>query len=244
MVPGRNWMIWAIYSIATNGLFDVCMTMSRTTIINSLLNYFRMDAGSLLKLLNLVITKLPQWKPVPGLYEVISHDIVLELKDAKGKRAIYQKRQKVRFLQDNIVAYLDKAWGDGDIFAEYRCSPGVAVDRFREGHRYNILISLRETKNRGEVEEFHIERQIEQGFTQPVEELQSEIDHRTSDMSMAVIFPKSRPVREAHLIQQNGGRSTALDAKHFTKLPDGRQQVRWHTRQIRLYEAYILRWRW
>ena len=53
----------------------------------------------------------------------------------------------------------------GNPFAAYRCAPGKAVDRYREGHRWRVLISLRQTKNKGDVEEFFIEREIRDGFT-------------------------------------------------------------------------------
>ena len=64
-----------------------------------------------------------------GLYEVLDFEHTLELCDAKGKKAIYHKRQKVRLLQDYVAAYVDQAWGRGEIFADYRCSPGMPVDR-------------------------------------------------------------------------------------------------------------------
>ena len=44
-----------------------------------------------------------------GMYEVLEHDVVLELKDSKGKRAFVRKRQKVRYRQNNIIAYQDQA---------------------------------------------------------------------------------------------------------------------------------------
>lgn len=40
-----------------------------------------------------------------GMYEVLEHYVVLELKDTQGKRALVRKRQKVRYLQNNIIAY-------------------------------------------------------------------------------------------------------------------------------------------
>src|SRR5262249_13288516 len=88
-----------------------------------------------------------------GMYEVLEQQCCLEILDREGKEAVYFKRQRVRFLQNNIIAFQDQAWGDGNIFADYKCSPGVPVDRYREGYRYRILISLRQTKNRGDVEE-------------------------------------------------------------------------------------------
>jgi hypothetical protein len=44
--------------------------------------------------------------------------------------AIVDRQEEVRFLQGNVVAFADYAWGDGQIFADYRCSPGVPVDRY------------------------------------------------------------------------------------------------------------------
>jgi len=31
----------------------------------------------------------------------------------------------VRYLQDNVIAYRDQAWGDGEILVDYRCTPGI-----------------------------------------------------------------------------------------------------------------------
>ncbi len=52
-----------------------------------------------------------------GMYEVLEYESVLELKDKRGKRARFQKREKVRYRQNNIIAYQDHAWGDGEILS-------------------------------------------------------------------------------------------------------------------------------
>jgi len=179
-----------------------------------------------------------------GMYEVLEQEVQLELLDERGEMAIYRKRQRVRFLQDNTIAYQDKAWGDGEIFANYKCSPGVAVDQYREGHHYCVLISLRETKKRDDVEEFRIERTIKNGFTKPVEDLQIEIEHPTKQMVFSVVFPTSRLPKEVVLIEKHLTRTTPLEVKHRSVLPDGRHQWSWTTAKPRLFEAYILRWEW
>ena len=179
-----------------------------------------------------------------GMYEVLEYESRLELKDIEGKKAVFYKRQRVHFLQDHIIAFQDKAWGDGEIFADYKCSPGAAVDRYREGHRYRVLISLRETKNRGDIEEFHIERTVTNGFTKKVEAFQTEIDHITRKLSVSIVFPRKRLPKQITLIEQNATRSTSLGPQHTRKLPDGRQQITWSTMKPELFEAYILRWEW
>lgn len=179
-----------------------------------------------------------------GMYEVLEFESQLELPDTKGKNAILHKRQRVRFLQDNIIAFQDQASGEGDIFADYQCSPGVAVDRYRDGHRHRILISLRETRNRGDVEDFRIERTIKDGFTRASEYFQTEINHRTRSVSVSVLFPHNRPPRRVTLVEQNATRTTALGPENEHPLPDGRVQVMWKAEKPRLFETYILRWEW
>ena len=179
-----------------------------------------------------------------GMYEVQEHEVQLELKDTSGKQAIYTKHQRVRFLQDNIIAYQDQAWGDGDIFADYKCSPGVAVDRYRDGYRWRILISLRQTKNFGDVEDFHIERTITDGFIGDVQQFQTQIDHQTKKLTLRLVFPQKRLPKAVLLIELNATRTKALGPEHRSILPDGREQVTWETDKPRLFEAYILRWTW
>ena len=179
-----------------------------------------------------------------GSYEVLEHDVTLELHDTKGEHATYLKHQKVRFLQDNVIAYQDQAWGDGDIFEEYKCSPGVPVDKYREAYRYRILISLRETKNYGDIEEFHIERKIRGGFVGDTQDFQTQVDQRTYKLSISVIFPKKRPPKELWLLERNSTKTFPLTPEQITTLPDGRVQATWVSNKPRLFEAYTLRWKW
>jgi len=66
------------------------------------------------------IQKVMQGRSYRGLYEVLEYESTLELKDQGGKRATFKKREKVRYLQDNVIAYQDQAWGDGEILVNYR----------------------------------------------------------------------------------------------------------------------------
>jgi hypothetical protein len=179
-----------------------------------------------------------------GMYEVLDYDTTLELVDPRGETAIFKKRQRIKFLQDNVLAFQDYAWGDGDIFGEYKCSPGVEVDRYQEGDRWNILISLRETKSAGDVEDFYIDRTVKGGFTQAEESRQVEVRHRMRHLRVAVIFPKKRRCQRAVLVERSRNKTVVLDERHFADLPDGRQVVSWETSKIRRFEVYTLKWRW
>lgn len=218
---------------------------SRTSwLLQSLVPLLNSDLIALLGALWRLGRRILKARAHEGMYEVLEYTSRLELQDTKGERAIFYKRERVRFLQDNIIAFQDQASGEGEIFADYKCSPGEAVDRYREGHRYRILISLRETKKRGDIEEFHIERSIGGGFTRDDEYFQTEVDHPTKKLSVSVVFPKRRRPKQITLVEQNSTRTIHLGPQHTRTLPDGRQQVTWSTDKPRLFEAYILRWSW
>jgi hypothetical protein len=219
-------------------IYIVLTENTSTSILSTILNS---------EFLRWFLTELIQfWRSsqFKGVYKVESHHATLELLDEQGQRAIYSKRQKVTFLQDGVFAIQDQAWGDGDIFADYRCSPGIAVDRHIESYRWKILISLRATKNRGDTEEFIMERTIRNGFTTSTEHFQSQIDHPTKQLTLSVIFPRQRLPKTVFVMEQNVKRSFALSKEYGIPLSQGRVQYQWEVEKPRLYEAYILRWEW
>ncbi len=183
-------------------------------------------------------------RQLPGTYEVLDYETKLELLDPQGKVAVYIKHQKVQFLQDNVIAFQDQAWGDGEIFSDYKCSPGYPVDTYRDGNKYRVLISLRETKNRGDIEDFHIERTIKDGFVRPVEDYQVDIDHSTRRLSLTVVFPKDRTPKQVKVIEQKSQQTKEMSADSLQQLPDGRWQIAWEPERARLHEVYIVRWEW
>ena len=87
--------------------------------------------------------KLIQARSYWGIYEVLEYESTLELKGWGWKRATFNKREKVRYLQDNVIVFQDQTWGDGEILVNYRCSPGKPVDRYRSSHKTHILMALR-----------------------------------------------------------------------------------------------------
>jgi hypothetical protein len=179
-----------------------------------------------------------------GVYEILDYDSTLELKDPKGETAIFKRQQRVKFLQDYIMAFQDYVWGEGDPFADYQVSPGVLVDKYQEGDQWNLLVSLRETRNAGDITDFHTERTIKHGFVNDEEWWQVEIRHRTRQFKLSIIFPKKRRCRRAVLIQRTRQRTAVLGPEHFTDLPDGRQGLTWETKKLRRFETYTIKWWW
>ena len=179
-----------------------------------------------------------------GIYDVLEHHTVLQLRDTNGDVAMVKRQQKVRFLQDHVAAITDHAWGDGKIFAAYDCSPGVPVDFYQDGSRHTILISLRETKSRGDVLMFVIRRKIVGGFREPDESWETAIYHRIKHLEITIVFPKGRSCQKATVTQRSTSKTIALGPKHFQFLEDGRQHLTWEIRNPRLHDRYSLKWRW
>ena len=179
-----------------------------------------------------------------GVYETLEYESKLEIKNRKGTRATFTKRKKIRYLQDNIIAYQDYGWGDGEILLNYRTSRGKAVDHYRSGYKTYILLSLREVKNRGDVDEFNIQWNIRNGFLTEDGYWATDISQRTKQLKVNIVFPKSRPPQKTIIEESNRKRTQVLGAEAKKQLPDGRWRVTWEKKKPKLYEIYILRWVW
>ena len=179
-----------------------------------------------------------------GIYEVLDYESTLELLDKKGHNAKFQKRKKVRYLQDNVIAFQDHAWGDGEILKNYKTSTGVLVDQYRSGYKTHILLSLREEKNKGDVDVFNISWDIRCGFLKSDGFWDTDITQRTKRIRVHVIFPKDRLPYRVILQETNRHRTHYLGNEYRKRLADGRMKVTWEKKNPKLYEHYLMKWRW
>jgi hypothetical protein len=179
-----------------------------------------------------------------GLYAVLNHQASLTLHDNHGECATVHKKQRVRYLQNHTMAYQDEAWGDGEILQNYQCSPGIVADQYTPDQKTYILISLREPKKRGDVDEFDIQWQAHNGFVREYESWSIDINHHTTNFDMAVIFPKDRPPLSVHAIEQRGNKQKKFELHNKMRLSDGRWKVVRKIAKPRLNSRYTLRWHW
>lgn len=179
-----------------------------------------------------------------GVYEMLDYETTLVLHDTKGIKATLNKRMKVKYLQDNIIAFQDYAWGDGKFLRNYKSSPGIKVDQYKLGYKTVVLLSLREIKNRGDIDEHNIEWEIKDGFLKSDGFWETSVTSRMKKLRVSVIFPKDRPPLHLTLIESNRRKTRVLGDEHIKKLPDGRCKVCWQKRKPILYEHYLLRWEW
>ena len=179
-----------------------------------------------------------------GMYEVLDYETTLELIDKKGEKARLRKRKTVRYLQDNIIASQDFAWGDGKFLVNYQVTPGEPVDRYRLDNKTIILISLKGIKNKGDVDEFNIGWEIHKGFLKDYCWWTTEVSHRFKRAKVNVIFPESRPPLKVLLVEHNIKRTKPIENNKIKQLPNGRWKVTWESDNPRLHERYIIKWKW
>lgn len=177
-------------------------------------------------------------------FEVLSYESTLQLRDPQGHKAVFLRRTHLRFLQDYTIAIQDFVWGDGDPISDYKISPGIIADRYRDGERWNLLISLRQTKGRNDEETFNVERTVRNAFTGQQEWVQAETWLPFRKLCLRVQFPKSRPCKRAWVIERSRNRTTQLNIEHFHTLADGRTEVVWQRQSPRRGEIFTLKWDW
>ena len=220
------------------------MASSRARVLDALLSTgFISTLKEILALLRNTAAFLAE-RRLQGIYEVLEQQRTVEIHDPNGHAVTVDTTERVRFRQNHVAAITDYVWGDGDMLAEYRCSPGVPVDCYKEGSRYAILISLREHRNHGDELCLRTHRKIIDGFTRPEECWENDIYHRMGSSEIRVLFPKERKCQRATVARRNSGKTIALGPEHFQILPDGSQQLSWVIKKPKLHERYVLHWEW
>ena len=180
----------------------------------------------------------------PGMYEVLNYESTLEILDSEGITGIVKKVEKVKFLQDNIIAIQDQVWGINHSISDYICSPGLPVDFYQSGYKTYVIVSLREVKNKGDIEILNFEWKLEGKPVRKYGYWETFIDRSTNNLNVKIIFPPNRPPIRVWGIERNKKNTIELDEKSLTQLPDRRWQIVWDKKNPRLYENYTIKWEW
>ena len=178
------------------------------------------------------------------MYEALRYESTLELLDNSGDDARFEKHAHVRYLQNDVIAYQDQIWSDGDAPLDYHCSPGVVVDQYRPAQTTTVLISLRERKQRGDEDDYHIQWRIHNGFRRSHELWQTTIYYRIHVAYIRVVFPPERPPLETWGVEEGSQRRNQPTELKQQQLPDGRWLVLWEIQTPKLHGRYNLHWHW
>lgn len=105
----------------------------------------------------------------------------------------------MRFLAEEAGVVRDLVWGDGVVFQRYAVTGARAVHARREGPKHVVWLGLPERPSKGERATVRSTRTIVDGFTEPDEYFELEVERPTRLLSLTLVFPESRPPRRASL---------------------------------------------
>ena len=179
-----------------------------------------------------------------GMYEVLNYESTLEIMDPRGMVGKINKSEKVRFLQDNVIAIQDQVWGfDKDIF-DYKCSPGVPVDFHEVGHKTLIVISLRELRSKNDEIDLNMQWYLKGNSIGKAGIWETYINQYTNQLNLSIIFPVDRPPLRIWISEGNKKKSLDLDKKSLMRLPNNQWKITWEKKNPRIFETYSLNWEW
>jgi hypothetical protein len=180
-----------------------------------------------------------------GPYEVLSEEITWDLVEPDGSEVIVEKSRDVRFLQNNSLIWMDYAWGDGEIMAEYECSPGDLVDRFNVGDRLWLIISLKSARSRGDPEKLTSRRKVRDGFRKGREWVSWEIVEKTHHLKLSIVFPEDRACRTAYKSSKRGPHlGQAIDVSDLPYASDGRRMLVINEKRLKVGDIRTITWEW
>ena len=170
------------------------------------------------------------------LYETITFDSRLEIGE-EGRIAHFLRRQRVRFLEDDVTIFLDRVWGDGVLFASYDTGSTRIIDAFptRRGELV-VLLGLPRPFRKGETFEVVTERKIFGAFTDQNAYWELTMSAPTQTLSLDV---SDRGSRGTNAVYVAAPRLRGLDVVRH-----GKHSLRLKVDSPSLYVPYRLEWRW
>jgi len=173
-------------------------------------------------------------------YEILDYRLRLTLHDREGMRATFRRSQTIRFLQAGVSGILDHAWGSGIVMTTYYNDAGCLADSFRDEGRRHMVVRLKRAMGPGEMLTFHVERTTMASFVAEDQWwMETTIDHPIRNLSVEVVFPRTRAPLYALLDHSGDERSMPV---HWRA--DGRYQVRFDLGAADAHAPYFIRWAW
>lgn len=216
-------------------VFDLATQV--TTVANALTAFLSQVRATLTALAPFRAASLPLTD-----YENLRLDIRLTILDTQGRKAILERRQRVRFQVPDSGIVRDLLWGEGNQLARYASRGATRLGLRREGSRQALMLSLPHRPAQDERATIRSRRVITDGLLQRSEYCEAAIERQTQDISVTVLFPRGRAPHDAQLVASGGATfSKSVPVHHDAR---GRASLKWQRRTPQLDTIYSLRWSW
>lgn len=188
-------------------------------------------------------SKFHEWRK-PGMYEVLNYESTLEIMNTSGTVAKFQKSEKIRFLQDNVIAVQDQVWGINNTIFGYKCSLGIPVDFYQSGYKTYVLISLRGVRSKKDEVDINTQWYLRGEAIGKNGTWETYINQCTQKINLSIIFPAERPPLKAWVNERNKKKTFEIEKKSFTQLANNKWKITWEKRNPQMYETYAIDWEW
>jgi hypothetical protein len=200
------------------------------------------SAALLVAIVAVFVYALRQRTLFAGPYRVIDETVTWEFTAPDGLQAFHSKRQQVVF-NYLVIAHIELASGDGDLFADFTCNYGALLKRFSRDSEEGVLIELTKERTRNEKAVLESKREIWDGFRDPEQWITHKSSMPSKRTELVVKFPKGHTVQN---VQITGPlRSTSRPAKtRELHVEEQRQVLRLKPRPYRANQSIEVSWTW
>lgn len=178
-------------------------------------------------------------------FQVLLSEITLTIEDKEGKRVHCEKKHFFRIHRENVVdRIVDKIIADGSI-ENISVSPGELKDARKEVGIYRIETGFRHSLPKQKEFEHSLSFNFIDSFTKSIESYSIFVDYPvTKKIIVKVIFPSERECRESNMFLIKGILEKRLEKPSFSRLKDGKCQIHWERKGLRMNDTYKLEWEW
>ncbi len=177
-----------------------------------------------------------------GPYRVLAETITWEFVDADGVNATHIKRQEVRF-NYLVVAHIELASGDGDLFADFKCNYGDLIKKFSRDEERGVLIQLTPERKRNDNVILESTREIRDGFKDPKQWIMQKSSMPSERTELVVKFPKGHTVSNLRITGPSRSASRPASVREL-QTEEERQVLRLKPRSYRANQSVKVDWNW
>ena len=167
-------------------------------------------------------------------YETIKYAGTLRFLDGRHPSAVFERYQKVRFIEDGVGVFFDRVWGDGILFGGYLARGLRVLEPIRALKGYIVPLLLPRLFRRGETFTIVTRRKTIAAFYDARGHWETAM-HAPTDLVSVTVLADRDNLRNPEIEAPPRGEIDAEQHPH---------QLRFRVQRPALYTPYRLTWSW
>lgn len=167
-------------------------------------------------------------------YETIKYAATLRFLDGRHSSAVFERHQKIRFIDDGVGVFFDRVWGDGILFGDYYARGLRVLEPIRALKGYIVPLLLPRVFRRGETFSIVTKRKTIAAFYDARGQWDTAM-HAPTDLVTINVQADANELSDSEIIAPPRGDIHAEQHAH---------QLRFRVARPALYTPYRLTWSW